>query len=489
MKRFDVIVVGSGAAGMMAAWKVSKAGLTCVILEKGEHITVSNAARCGGPALANTRLQQEQDATVTVEQLFDHMYGFSRGTVHAGLLRNALKKGREVEQALLEAGIEMTLVEDTYGAGFRARHLFHTTSVKRWEMLAKLLKAQGVKIFLQREVKHLIQKESGRVGGVVVKNLAENRVEEFYASAVVVATGGYLGNEEMLKEHFGDVHIGILGSRLSDGAGIRMVLETGGILDRNWGLCTNEFGGYHSKMVKRMSTNMYFAIGGGILVDRNGRRFMNEQYLSDEPLSLGGEMTLREGRYYALLDNEYYHALEKGSLYDYYGRPKDWYVGKNIHDQKFRWKEEDLSRDILDGIAAKADTLSELSKRFHLPYLESTVKEYNEMCVQGKDVAFGKSGYLLKPVMKAPYYIFEYEPSAWCTFGGVKTDEFCRVLSSSFQTIEGLYVAGVDNGSCYSVPYYDNEGAAAGIAFTTGIVAGEHVVENMRQGGDIQCIE
>lgn len=480
---FDVIVIGSGAAGMMAAWKVIKSGLSCAILEKGTNIAASNAARCGGPALADTQLQREQNATVSVEQLFSHMYGFSRGTVHAGLLHNALEKGREVEQVLLEAGIEMTLLEDTYGVGFRARQMFKTPPTKRWEMLSKQLKTQGVEIFLQMEAKRLIQEGSGRIKGVVAQNLAEGKEEVLYAGAVIVATGGYLGNGEMIKEHFGDINVGALGSRLSDGAGIHMVLEAGGILDRNWGLCTNEFGGYNSKMVKRMSSNMYYAIGGGILVDRNGRRFMNEQYLSDEPLSLGGEMTLREGKYYAILDDEYYHALGKGSLYDYYGRPRDWYVGKTTHDRQRRWNMEDLSKDITDGFAAKADTLAELSERFRLAFLESTVKEYNEMCAKGKDTAFGKAGYLLKPIKEAPYYLFEYEPSAWCTIGGVKTDEFCRALKSSSHVIEGLYVAGGDNGSCYSVPYYNNEGAAAGVAFTTGIVAGEHAVEYIKRRG------
>lgn len=474
MKTYDMVVIGSGAAGMMAAWKGAEAGLSCAVLEKGKSLTSSNAARCGGPALADTYLQQEQGVTVTAEQLFTHMYGFSRGTVHAGLVRNAIQKGKEVADVFRKSGIELILPEDTYGVGFRARHLFGTSPAKRWKALTEQLKSMGVDVFLQMKAEHLIQDESNRVSGVVVRNLAEDRTEEFHAAAVIVATGGYLGNQQMIEEHFGDIHIGALGSKLSDGAGIRMVLEAGGILDRNWGICSNEFGGYHSKMKKRMSSNMYYAIGGGLLVDKNGRRFMNEQYMSDEPLSLGGEMVLREGRYYAVLDDEYYHALEKETLYDYYGRPEKWYVGKTTHDQKGRWKEEDLEKDILDGFAASGDTLAELSERFQLPHLENTVIEYNKICAQRKDTAFGKSEYLLKPVTKAPFYIFEYEPSAWCTFGGVKTDEFCRALTPDSEVIKGLYVAGVDNGSCYCTPYYDNEGAAVGLALTTGIVAGEH---------------
>lgn len=469
---------------MMAAWKTARSGLACAVLEKGKHIISSNAARCGGPALADTQLQQKENATVTVAQLYSHMYEFSRGTVHAGLLRNAIEKGREVESVLQDAGIEMVLMDDTYDVGFRARHFFKTPIKQRWHMLQEKIESLGVEICMQMEAERLLQDADGKIKGVIVKNLAENKKEEIYADGVIVATGGYLGNERMIKEHMGDIHVGALGSKLSDGAGIRMVVDAGGVLDRNWGICSNEFGGYHSKMKKGMSSNMYFAIGGGLLVDRNGRRFMNEQRMSDEPLSLGGESTLREGRYYAVLDDDYYHALENGSLYDYYGRPENWHVGQTVHDSPGKHKEEDLEKDIEQGYAAKADTLDELSEKLQLHWLVKTVREYNMMCDKGSDTQFEKMPYLLKAVKKAPFYIFEYEPSAWCTIGGVKTDDYCRALTCTGQTIPGLYVAGMDNGSCYCVPYYDNEGSAAGIAFTTGLVAGEHMVEYLKDNAE-----
>ncbi len=90
---------------------------------------------------------------------------------------------------------------------------------------------------------------------------------------------------------------------------------------------------------------------------------------------------------------------------------------------------------------------------------------------------FGKAGFLLKPLKQPPYYVFEYEPSAWCMFGGVKTDKYCRLLNCEQEFVRGIYVAGTDNGSCYCMPYYDNEGAALGIDLTTGILAGTHAVK------------
>ena len=55
-KRVDVVIAGSGAAGMLAAIRAAESGLSCVLLEKGRSIASSNSARCGGPALAQTRL-------------------------------------------------------------------------------------------------------------------------------------------------------------------------------------------------------------------------------------------------------------------------------------------------------------------------------------------------------------------------------------------------------------------------------------------------
>ena len=81
MEHTDVVIIGAGGAGMMAALTLAKAGRSCVVLEKGKHLSVSNAARAGGPSLADTLLQEEENCIVSAEMLFRHMYGFSRGTV------------------------------------------------------------------------------------------------------------------------------------------------------------------------------------------------------------------------------------------------------------------------------------------------------------------------------------------------------------------------------------------------------------------------
>ena len=74
----DAVVVGCGAAGIMAALELQAAGVKTILLEKGSSCGVSNGSVAGGPALAETRVQAAENATVSVETLFNCEYGFSK---------------------------------------------------------------------------------------------------------------------------------------------------------------------------------------------------------------------------------------------------------------------------------------------------------------------------------------------------------------------------------------------------------------------------
>ncbi len=476
MNKYDVVIIGAGGAGMMAALTLSRAGKSCIVLEKGQHPSTSNAARAGGPSLAGTRLEEEAGAPVSALQLYSRLFRFARGTVDSGLLLACVKSGRKAETILRECGVQMHLTEDLYGTGFRARHFLDTPAPERWDLLCAKLEAYGGKLQLNACAEKLVT-EGGKVCGVEVQDQADHSRLIYRAEHVIVASGGYLGNKEMLKEHFADVTVGVLGNRQSDGGGIRMVLEAGGMKERNWGICAGEFGGFHSRMKSRFPGNMRWAMTGGLLVNREGRRFMDEQVLADEPLSVGGELTLRAGTFFAVLDEDFYQGIRQAkSVYEYYGRPSQWTTGASAHDRGPWPFPENLEKDMEEGWAGRFESLKEAAQAFALPGLEETVERYNRMCGEGLDTEFYKSNWLLKPVEKAPFYVFAYEPSAWCTIGGVRTDAFCRALDSKQCPIPGLYVAGVDNGSCYCTPYYDVEGTCLGLAFTSGIVAAEHIL-------------
>ena len=485
----EVVIIGLGAAGVQAALTVAEAGVKAIVLEKG-FIGAANGSRAGGPALAETARQAEEGATVTVKTLFDHMYNFSHGTVNGLLLHKAIEQGSRAYNHFADNGVRMGLRKDAYGVGFRARHNFQNEEGKqvsgapRFQPLVDKFVEMGGTVLEFTEGQRLLKDENGAICGVIAYNNDEEYYIQINCKAVLVCCGGYLGNDERLKEHFGDMTVFPLGNTLSDGKGYDMVLEAGGTADRNWAICANEFGGATptSSRTNNPSPNLNYAVYGQLMVNMNGDRFMNEQYLSDDALSIGGECSLREGIYYSILDQEAFEKFgdaENGGMYKYYGSPAEWWAGSQSSNAA-RGNAEALEKDIENGWAFKADTLEELADHFNLPNLPKTVADYNAMCEAGEDTMFGKSAYLMKALATPPYYAFQYYASAWCTFGGVKTDDKCRALTSGMEVIPGLYVAGVDNGSLYTSPYYDNEGASLGLAYTSGIVAGDAIAEYVR---------
>ena len=489
---YEAVVIGCGAAGLHAALTLAAAGKKTVLLEKGPTCGTANGAVAGGPALAETRVQAEENATVSAQTLYECEYGFSRGTVNGSLLRKCTDQGERVVSNFIDNGVNMDLRIDAYGMGFRARHRFlnadksaQISGPGRFQPLVDKFEADGGVFEANREALQLVM-ENGAVTGVLVKNREDDSIIQYNAKAVLVATGGYAGNAERIKQIYGDIEVWPLCNVLSTGQGFDMVMQAGGIADRNWGLCCNEFGGANHKIPDRPGAAMAFAnqaqkfaIYGGLIVNQNGDRFMNEQYLSDRPLALGGEMSLREGKYYAVVDEEMFATCRDEGVYAYFGRPADWYVAQQAGAQQAAVldKLDDEMAKALEQEWAFKGSLAECAEFFGLDHLENTVAAYNALCEAGEDSQFFKSSYLLKALSGDTFYVVEYEPSIWSTFGGVKTDDYCRALTADQKPIPGLYVAGVDNGSLYCNPYYENEGASLGIAYTSGIVAGDCMVE------------
>lgn len=472
----DVVIVGAGAAGMNAAVEAAQSGLKVIVLEKGASIGVSNGAVAGGPSACETVIQEQEGQYVSVETLFNYMYDYSHSLSNAALLRNVLSVSGETINTMVDLGVGIYLRPDNYGAGFRARHGFDVKGEERFAPLRAEVEANGGQFLLETTGEEVIM-ENGTAVGVLASQPGGVTVE-VRAKAVLVCTGGYLGNEDMIHEHFGNVTVNPLGNTLSDGAGINMVVNAGGMLDRNWSIIANEFTGSNQKAGawNRNTQNLTYAVYGGLMVNREGERFFNEETIATMALSEGGEATLREGLYYSVIDQAYFDACREEGIYSYLGSPESWYVGKMTLTGKLLDQNEAQLQEAIDqGWAWKADTIEELAEITGLEHLPETVAEYNAMCEAGKDTQFYKDPVFLTPVSEGPFYVFEYEPSAWGTLGGVKVDSHLRAVTPDNEPIPGLYVAGVDAGSMYTAPYYSNEGAALGLAMASGTWAAKEI--------------
>ena len=190
---------------------------------------------------------------------------------------------------------------------------------------------------------------------------------------------------------------------------------------------------------------------------------------------------MRQGKYYAIIDDEYFSKVREEGICAYYGNADEWYVGRETRNDPFPNNETDLANDIEKGWAFRADTIQELAEHFGLKDLENTVEEYNRYCEEGEDKQFYKSPYLLKALTKAPFYAFEYQSSAWCTYGGLHVTSNCEVTDEQLNPIRGLYAAGVDAANLFTNPYYALGGASLGLSLTSGVVAGDAIVKMIQE--------
>ncbi len=476
-----VVVVGGGAAGMMAAIKLAKNGVDVLVIEKGATIGVANGWNCGGPMASNTSVQKEEGVTITDEMLFNDLTEDAYLTSDSRLLRRVIARTGEAVELQREAGLDMFLRPDNYGAGYRSRHGYRNAKADRPAFIQEAYTKAGGRLLCETAGDSLMI-ENGDVVGITAKK-SDGSTLNIKADAVLLATGGYLGNNKLIKEHWGDINVNPLGNTLSTGDAIRMTQKAGGMLEESsFAMISNEFGGSNKKGGGWQRSNGAMTIGiyGGMLVDPNGERFFNEYYMANQPLSVGGEAVLRAGKFYAVVDQAFVDAISTIGLYEYLGNPEDWYVGKmTAKGVVLKTLPEDLEKAIAQGWAVKADTIEECAKFFGMAKLAESVKNYNAYCESGKDEEFFKNPIFLKPITKAPYYVVEYEPSAWGTLGGVRTDSCLRVLRDDLTPIKGLYAAGVDAGSLYCQPYYQVEGTAVGLAFGSGIYAADVIMSDL----------
>lgn len=474
----DIVIVGSGAAGCFAAYEAAKLGAgKILVVTKSDNATDSNFNVITGTCAVDTKPLQEMGQEFSLVDLYQHMIDFAHWTVNAKLLRDCVMLLAEDIDILTEMGVETALLGDRYNVGFTCVHGFNTTD--KGIPVEKYLTDQGVEFLYGAPATHILMQDGKAVG---VQAEKDDAVININAKAVLVCTGGYMANEDMLNEVYGGVTLVNMGSEKNTGDGQRMVIEAGGMEDRIHGLGMNDIYGMNAKStisVFEANPFMQLAFYGGLVTGPTGLRFMNEYMLAQQPMSGGGEATLHQQRYYAIFSDKVLQSMRDKSYYESIGSPAVWTSAATMFNAPIPDFDTNLQGAIDEGWCFTGSSIEELATAANLPDLPGTVAEYDEMVAAGDDTLFYKRKEFLQPIEdgSSTYYAFEYNPSAFNTFGGARTDEHCRVLDGEYNPIPGLYVAGVENGSLYCTPYYDCGGSCSGLAMASGRVAARHMVE------------
>lgn len=295
-----------------------------------------------------------------------------------------------------------------------------------FDVLWRSAKAAGVELRYECELRRL-SFDAGSVAGVEI-SAAPGVLR---ADAVVLACGGFEGNSEMLRRHFGPGGESLRpispGTSFNDGAGIRAALDAGARRAGDWR-------GMHIEPVdarSQASAPVVLVYPYGIVVDRNGRRFFDEgaglMHETWEQLSRDIHFSLPGRIAYAILDAALLDIRE-------YGRA--------------------IRSDVPP---VRAESIAELAAQLGIPAaaLAETVDAYNAACggdasrfdetrADGLASAPGlsppKSNWA-RPIARAPFLAWPLVGAIAYTFGGIETDADARVLGDG-GPIRGLYAAG-----------------------------------------------
>lgn len=481
----DVVIVGLGASGYMAAHNAAIEGSKVMAIEKGAALAVSNGLKVSGPFAIDTPVLQEKNSKLTVDKAFYHMMDYSHWSVNATLVRRCLEMSKVAVTQLMDMGYQFKEADFRFETPFKGEyggfHLILNPLSERISIWEKTLKEDNVDVMFNTTGKKLIM-DGDKVVGVEAQKKDGTKVT-IHADSVILATGGFIGNKQMIAENFSGVVINAAGGSLSTGDGINMAVEAGAVLDKTFGICGSEYGGTNTKATRSAKQDKYdqntafkFGVYGGLYVDAQGSRFMNEGLMVDYPMSFGSESIIRNSPYYAIVDQAYVDAMKTQGLYVYTkerGAQDDWTIGNYYKEKILTNLDADIEEGIAQGWVYKADTIQELGEFFEIDNLQATVDAYNKYCQDGVDAQFGKEAMYLSEIKEGPFYIVQNQFSGWSTIGGVRVDESLRALNDDNKSIPGLYVVGSDAGSLFCTPYYDIPGSFYGLSIDSGAIAGK----------------
>ncbi len=439
----DVVVIGSGGAGLSAALEVKNAGKEVIVIEKMPIIGGNTLRATGGLNAAGTTVQ----ATLGLE---DNVEAFFTDTMKGGYDKNdpelvqiLAEESAEAVEWLLSLGGDFKDVGKLAGATNTRAHRPTGGAPVGPEVVKTLrnaLEESEVTIMTETIALKLIV-EDGRVSGVIAED-KEGKEIIINATSVVLATGGFGANATMLVEYNKDLEgFGTTNHSGATGDGISMAQEVGAALVDIEEIQT------HPTAVPSNGYMITEAVrgNGAILVNRNGERFVDELATRDV---VSAAMLAQEGK-----------------------------TGFLFFDQGVTDSLKAIEGYIKQGIVTEAETLEELAEKTGInpENLKSTVSDYNQYVAAKKDEGFGRND-MPRSLENAKYYAIEVGPAVHHTMGGVKINAEAQVLNNEGIAIEGLYAAGEVTGGVHGGNRLGGNALTDLIVF--GRIAGRSAVKN-----------
>lgn len=434
----DVVIIGAGAAGMSAALEASNAGAKVIILEK-QGIPGGATTLSGGKLLAaGTEFQEvagfEGD---TPEALYDYLKGVGGDLIDDEKLHEFTDNALEDFNWLMDNGVVVKDVEPIHSSitPWRVHNTLEKAGMTNGNgglitvPLVNAVSKTTTEIKYNVSANELLTNENGEVVGVVGVKPDGSKVT-VNAKSVIIATGGYAQNKEMI-------------SRYASAEGYVTSVPRGNVGD---GLTMGEAVG--AQIFDAPSTQIVFtSFTSGVGINEESGLIVNDK----------GSRVVDEYTYQ-------YHVAE--ALVNS-GSKIGWYIA-SANDQA-PTVQYAMSLDS----TLKAETAEELAALMGVDpeTFAASVARYNELCAAGNDEDFGKPADKMV-ALEGTLYAIEMKPCVTVTYGGLVTDLDAQVLDAENNPIKGLYAAGEVAFTGLFGTEYPCCGMAIGSAVRFGRIAG-----------------
>jgi fumarate reductase flavoprotein subunit len=461
----DIIVIGGGG-GLAAAVAAAEKGANVTLLEK-RKVLGGNTALARGLLAADSPVQRRMKIDARGEDLFKTAMAYAHWKSNPEIVRTLIKKSGDTVGWLEEKGVRFQDVPNFYYNQVpRVYHIPEGYGAGLIKILAARSRELGVHIFNETSAKKILLREEGGVWGVLAAS--GDKETRIGAKSVIIATGGYSGNKEMLKKYCPDYTEDVRVNGIQHmGDGLLMAMDAGAATEDLGTLLSMGpfFEGSLRVSVVSVESNT-------VWVNKRGERFADEStYLPSESANALNRQPDKIS--YTLFDEAIKKSfIEEGLI-------------KGIHrlfpsGSKMVELDKYLRKEAREGQVRIADSWKGIAEWIGADsgVFENSIMEYNNSCDCGYDDLFYKDRRYLQPLRTPPYYALRCHQAFHGTIGGIRINQHMEVLNEQDMPIPGLFAAGNDAGGWESDTYcYLLSGTAFAFAINSARIAGENAAK------------
>lgn len=476
----DVVIVGAGGAGLAATQTLLEGGAKVILVEQNPFPGgTSNVAE--GIFGAESKLQRDRyygAPMQTKDMLFKHEMDYNHWKANASLIRWFVNQSAGTIDWLMSEGVEFEDVSQTTYDGVRTWHVIkgHGGGLVK-VLFSKIKQNPNATVLMETTATDLITDGQNNVIGLAAKNKdGELRIK---AKAVILATGGFADNPEMVRQYAGNAYSGSVANFHKVGFGIKMAQKVGAEVEAMDVLmmCAVYDKLRTPKPGAQYATDLQFdAVSQqpmNIMVNVDGERFADETIVNNFVLQ-SNAIARQPGNFaWIVFDDKLRHhyadegidgglgvIIPIGAKLDRFDKALDQYI-------------QEGNRNVYS-----ADSPDELAAKIHVPVaaLKKTIEDYNHAAAVNLDEAFDKDRHFLRPIT-GKLYAFREVINYLVTAGGVKTNLKMQPLNKDRQPIPGIYVVGQDVGGINADTYgLSSPGTSFGFAIGSGRAAGQAIL-------------